>query len=106
MSGDLDMNFNDLINISSISTTNYNINAGVANAVLWVDGNGTISTAGTNLYCQSGSATSLQTLINNIQSGLDYSIQLSSGSFEGPITFVKQNVIICGTSCLYLLHVV
>ena len=38
-------------------------------------------------------------MINNIQSDLGYSIQLSSGSFDGAITFVKQNVIICGTSC-------
>ena len=99
MSGTLDMNYHSIINTSAIVSSNYNINGGVANAVPWIDENSSINTAGTNLYCQSGSATSLQTLIDNITTGLGYSIQLSSGSFAGALTFAKTNVIICGTSC-------
>ena len=98
MSGSLDMNFNAISNVSAITSQVCYLTGGVKYAIPWMDGNFKINTANTNLYCQGG-ATALQTIIDNIQTGLGYSIQLSSGSFTGDVTFTKTNVIISGTSC-------
>jgi hypothetical protein len=99
MTGSIIMNTKNITGAGFISSTTYYITSGVPNSVVFSDNGAGINTNGTNLYCQSGWTTSLQTLTDNIQTGLGYSIQLSSGSFAGALTFTLQNVIICGTSC-------